>query len=120
MKLARYSIILSIISLIFGGILLLGKVPIILSIGTFSIVSLLLVLLILLNKFTITKYILLFLALLAIIASSVSTAHLNALEEIGSSEYITVLDILMILGFYVGPILYILSFIRENLKRRRY
>ncbi|BDC00165.1 hypothetical protein [Saccharolobus caldissimus] len=120
MDLTRFSLILTIISLTLGGFLLLDKVPIFLSIGTFSIVVILIVSLFLIDKITIIKYILLILAILGIIVSSLSNPHIKALEEIGKTLYISTLDVLMVLGFYVGPTLYIISIIKENLKRRRY
>ncbi|MEM3270816.1 MAG: hypothetical protein QW157_03155, partial [Metallosphaera sp.] len=59
------------------------------------------------------------LAVLAIISSTSSQAHLTALSEIGDNLRITLLDVLMILGFYLFPGIYIVVRLKEMLKRRR-
>ncbi|MEM3268993.1 MAG: hypothetical protein QXZ61_00880 [Saccharolobus sp.] len=120
MRLINFSLILTIIALTFGGFLLIGKVPLFLSIGTFSVVIILLVSLFIMDRYNVVKYVLFVLAIGAMISSSTSIAHIRALEEIGQSNYITILDILMILGFYVGPILYIVGLVKENFKKRKY
>ncbi|WP_338599363.1 hypothetical protein V6M85_09800 [Sulfolobus tengchongensis] len=117
MKLMYLSLIISIISLFLGSVLLFNTVPRILISGTLIIVAFLVVSLFLINKYPKVRYVLFFLAILAIVISSFSNAHLQALREFGQSTYITSLDILMILGFYVGPILYIIALLRDNLKR---
>ncbi|QGA55165.1 hypothetical protein GFS03_11570 [Sulfolobus sp. E5-1-F] len=117
MKLIYFSLILTAISLLIGSIMLLNLVPRILTIGTLAIVAFLIISLFTINKYAVLKYILLILAILAIIISSSSKAHIQAFREFGQSLYITTLDILMILGFYVGPILYIVALFRDNLKK---
>ncbi len=97
--------------------MLFNTVPRIFTIGTLAIVMFLIASLFLINKYNFLTYILFVLAILAIIISSSSGAHVQAFREFGESLYITALDILMILGFYVGPILYIVAFLKDNLKR---
>ncbi|MEM0011793.1 MAG: hypothetical protein QXY87_02550 [Saccharolobus sp.] len=117
MKLIYFSLILTAVSLLVGSIMLLNFVPRIFTVGTLVIVVFLITSLFLINKYRFLKYILFILAILAIIISSSSGAHIQAFREFGQSLYITVLDVLMILGFYVGPILYIIALLRDNLKR---
>ncbi|ARM75070.1 hypothetical protein [Acidianus manzaensis] len=112
-------LILSSISLVLGGILLIGHVPYILTISTFVVVVILISLSFLILKgYKIAIHIGGLLGILAILSSSLSEAHLQALLQFGSSAYISILDILMILGFYLFPIIYlyfwISQFIRKN------
>ncbi|MEM1645089.1 MAG: hypothetical protein QXL96_04330 [Ignisphaera sp.] len=108
------------ISLLIGSILLIGKVPLFLTIGSFIVVGALIVFtfLILRGKATF-GYVTLAVMILLIISSSISNAHLAALQSFGSSLYIIVIDILMVLGFYIFPILYIVTFISLKLRDRQ-
>jgi len=107
----------SAISLGIGGILLLHVVPFFISLGT-----LVAILLFLFSAFLVSKnyktgeYLGLLLSVLAILASATSTTHDNSLLKFGTSLYISVLDVLMVLGFYIFPILYIVLFAKK-LKR---
>ncbi|BFH72718.1 hypothetical protein SJAV_06620 [Sulfurisphaera javensis] len=107
----------SAISLGIGGILLFSIVPFILSIGTIIAVSLFLISAYLIYKDVKIGYYLGFvLSLLAIISSATSTTHDKALLSFGSSFFISILNILMILGFYIFPLTYIILFAKK-LKR---
>lgn len=114
----RIPLIGSAISLFIGGLLLIGKVPSILTLGTMIIVVILVSL-----SFLITRYKNLIhfggiLGILAIISSATAPAHNEALLNFGKSLYITTLDLLMILGFYVFPIIYIYFWVFTIIRRK--
>ncbi|MBB5253883.1 hypothetical protein [Sulfurisphaera ohwakuensis] len=107
----------SAIALSLGGILLINKVPFIISLGTLIAVLLFLTSSLLIYKEHKSGYYLgLVLSILSILASATSTTHDRALLAFGSSLYISILDILMLLGFYFFPVLYIILFAKK-LKR---
>uniref|UniRef100_A0A2U9IKP6 Uncharacterized protein n=1 Tax=Acidianus sulfidivorans JP7 TaxID=619593 RepID=A0A2U9IKP6_9CREN len=113
-----YLLISSAVSLIIGGILLIHHVPDILTISTFIVVIILFILSFLILKgFKSAIHIGGILGILAIISSSASSAHLTALSQFGSSIYISVLDILMILGFYLFPIIYLYFWVTKLIKK---
>jgi len=117
----RYSIAYilgSAISLLIGSILLIGRVPIVLTIGSIIVVIILsLSAALILKGYKSPRVVVLVIMLLLIISSTASPAHLSSLALFGSSIYITVLDTLMILGFYVFPILYIIDFLYSSLRK---
>ncbi|QIW25102.1 hypothetical protein EWF20_13795 [Sulfolobus sp. S-194] len=107
----------SAIVLSIGGILLINKVPLIISLGTLIAVLLFLISFLLIYKeYKAGYYLGLVLSILAILSSVTSTTHDKALLAFGSSLYISILDILMLLGFYLFPVLYIILFAKK-LKR---
>ncbi|MEM0169287.1 MAG: hypothetical protein QXR57_03830 [Metallosphaera sp.] len=113
-------LIASSVCLSLGGYFLLGVVPPVLSLTTYVVVVVLLTLSYLAwrgNQTAINTG--LVLAVLAIISSTSSQAHLTALSEIDDNLRITLLDVLMILGFYLFPGIYIVVRLKEMLKRRR-
>lgn len=58
------------------------------------------------------------LGILAILSSSLSQAHMQALSQFGSSPRITILDALMVMGFYVFPVVYIVFWVRGRASRK--
>jgi hypothetical protein len=54
---------------------------------------------------------------LLIISSSLSSAHVNSLLQIGHGLIITILDVLMVLSFYVFPGVYITLFLYKRSRR---
>nr|MCL7343648.1 hypothetical protein [Candidatus Aramenus sulfurataquae] len=109
----RFTIYLlgSSIALALGGVLLFGKVPLLLTAGTLVVVVVLFLLAIAIEKSKDKRLIKagVILALLSIITSSISSAHQEALAQFGKNAYLTELDVLMILGFYVFPLAYIVD-----------
>lgn len=100
--------------------MLLDRVPTILSISTFIVVVILLALAFFIYKgYSIAIHIGGVLGILAIISSATARSHNTALLEFGTSTYITILDILMILGFYLFPAIYIYFWIRKYVIRRK-
>lgn len=100
-----------------GGLLLIHTVPLILSIGTLIAIILFLFTSYLIYKGKKIGFYLGFLfSLTSILSSIVSYAHDKALLEFGSSIFISILDILMILGFYFFPFLYIILFAKELIR----
>ncbi|WP_246252961.1 hypothetical protein [Acidianus brierleyi] len=118
----RYSYYLlgSSISLFIGGIMLIGKVPLILTISTLIIVIFLIYLAYSINskKKKALINLGLVLGILSIIISATSPAHFNALKQFGNGYYITILDILMILGFYGFPLAYIIEWLTQMKKSK--
>ncbi|BCS92738.1 hypothetical protein [Metallosphaera javensis (ex Sakai et al. 2022)] len=116
-----YSILLlgSAICLSIGGYLLLGVVPSILTAMTYVVVIVLLALSYLVEKGIAWALNLGFiLGILAILSSSLSQAHMQALSQFGSSPRITILDALMVMGFYVFPVVYIVFWVRGRASRK--
>ncbi len=109
----RFSVYLlgSSMALALGGVLLFGKVPLLLTAGTLVVVVVLFLLAIAIEKSKDKRLIRagVILALLSIITSSISSAHREALAQFGKNAYLTELDVLMILGFYVFPLAYIVD-----------
>ena len=104
----RTGLLGSAFSLTIGGALLWNKVPFLISLGTMIAIFVLLLLLLLSSN----RYVALISAMIAgleMFASATSSAHANALSEFGSSAFISTLDILMILGFYLFPLIIIIG-----------
>lgn len=113
-------LILSGFCLTIGGILLIGKIPYLLTISTFIVVLVLVTLAIMIIRgYTFSIHLGAILGIMAIISSATSTAHNIALLKFGSSLYITTLDILMVLGFYLFPAIYIFIWISQYVRKRR-
>ena len=113
-----YPLIGSIITITLGAILLYSHVPLIITIGSMIDIGIL----------SLTTYLLykgvkyaetlgLAISLLQIVGNSLDPVHMKALLSFGSSIYISVLDVLMILSFYAFPLLYILLFINSRIRR---
>ena len=111
----------SAISLGIGGILLLHVVPFLISLGTLvAILLLLLSALLIAKNYKVGEYLGLILSILAILASATSSVHDEALLKFGTSLYISILDILMVLGFYLFPVLYIALFAKKLKRSMKY
>ncbi len=120
-ELKIYSLLLlgSAVCLAIGGYLLLGTVPSLLSVSTYVVVLVLLILSYLIERgITWALNLGVILGIMAILSSSLSQAHLQALSQLGSSPRITLLDILMVMGFYVFPIAYISLWVKDRVFRR--
>ncbi|QKR00452.1 hypothetical protein GWK48_08770 [Metallosphaera tengchongensis] len=118
MKSYSYFLLGSSICLIIGGYELLGTVPLLLTVLTYSTTVVLIALAFFIergNQLAIKIGVVL--GILAIGSSTASSAHLEALSQFGSDVKISVLDLLMVMGFYVFPGLYILTWL-YNLRRR--
>ncbi|BDC18174.1 hypothetical protein [Acidianus sp. HS-5] len=114
----RIPLVGSAVSLFIGGILLIGKVPSILTVGTMTVVVILIALTFLISKYKILVHLGGILGILAIISSATAPAHNEALLNFGKSAYITVLDILMVLGFYIFPTIYIYFWVFAVIRRK--
>lgn len=100
-----------------GGILLFHVVPLLISLGTLvAVIVLLLTSVAIAKGFKTGEYVGLAVSILAILGSASSTTHDNSLLKFGTSLFISVLDVLMVLGFYIFPVLYIILFAKK-LKR---
>ncbi|QCO31196.1 hypothetical protein DFR88_03655 [Metallosphaera sedula] len=98
---------------------MLGTVPSLLSVSTYVVVLVLLILSYLIERgITWALNLGVILGIMAILSSSLSQAHLQALSQLGSSPSITLLDILMVMGFYVFPIAYISLWVKDRVFRR--
>ncbi len=115
-----YYLIGSSISLLIGSILLIGKIPLILTLSTIVVVIFLIYLAYLINnkKKKVLINLGLILGILSIIVSATSPAHDTALREFGNGYYITTLDILMVLGFYGFPLAYIIEWLTQMKKSK--
>ncbi len=101
-RILRIGLVGSALSLGLGGLILLGKVPVIISIGTLIAVLVLLTLTVLSTRkaFILVSIII---GVVEILTSVTSGAHAMALSKFGSSLFFSIVDILMILGFYLFP-----------------
>jgi len=119
MKIYTLSIIGSIVSLAIGGVLLYGLVPITLTFSTYIAVAILAVVAYFIEKgYANAVKVGAILAVISIIISASSPAHDKALLLFGSNNMITVLDVLMVLGFYAFPTIYLSTFLVNSIKRR--
>lgn len=110
----------STVCLAVGGYLLYGVVPFILTVLTYLVVLVLLALAYLVETGNwVAKIIGALMAVLAIASSSTSPAHLSALARFGSNYTISLLDVLMVLGFYVFPGTYLVFFVSEKVRGSR-
>ena len=102
----------SAVALALGGYLLIGTVPMFLTIGSYVEVVLLLLSYILYEKrpFRVLAHVLNVLLL----ATFFFPAHVRAYGEFGSNAWITSLDILSFLGFGLFPVLYFILVLRER------
>ncbi|MEB2792531.1 MAG: hypothetical protein LRS41_00535 [Caldisphaeraceae archaeon] len=113
------SIIGSIVSLAIGGVLLYGLVPITLTFLTYIAVAILAVVAYLIEKgYAKAVKVGAILAIISIIISASSPAHDKALLMFGSNKMITILDVLMVLGFYAFPAIYLFAFLINGIKKR--
>ncbi|AHC51536.1 hypothetical protein SUSAZ_05970 [Sulfolobus acidocaldarius SUSAZ] len=115
-----YYLIGSGLSLLIGGYLLYKIVPVFLSIATFTLVVVLFIMsyLVRVSRFAINVGFVI--AILGILVSSFSPAHDRALIQLfDGSMYLVSVDILMILGFYLFPILYIINWIFDFVSSRK-
>ncbi len=100
-----------------GGILLLRVVPPLISAGTGIAIAVLISLFLLAQR----RYVPLISVLiggLEIATSALSGAHEEALAEFGSSYFISALDVLMILGFYIFPSLTVIGGVMTERNRK--
>ncbi|WP_252896784.1 hypothetical protein [Metallosphaera hakonensis] len=110
----------SAVSLALGGALLLNLVPSFLTVSTYMVTLVLISLAYLIERgVTWAINVGVILGILAILASTLSGAHIVALEEFGTNPRITSLDVLMLLGFYVFPGSYVILWTKEALTRRK-
>ena len=109
--LARYALLGSAFTLSIGGILLLGIVPLFLTVGTYVEAFLLLLCFAFYNKrpFRLLSH---FLNVL-LLATLFDPAHIKAYAEFGQGVWVTVLDILSFLAFGVFPTLYFISLVKK-------
>ncbi len=114
----KIPLISSAVSLLIGGILLIGKVPNILTIGTMIVVVALILIAFFISKYNNLVHVGGILGILAIISSATAPAHNEALLNFGKSAYISILDILMVLGFYIFPAIYIYFWVFAIVKRK--
>ncbi|BCU69401.1 hypothetical protein [Stygiolobus caldivivus] len=114
-----YPLIFSAITIGLGTILLLNRVPIIITLGSVLDITLLLI-----SSYFIYKNIKysslfgLIISVLQILGNSTDPTHLRALSEFGTTLYLSTLDVLMILSFYAFPLLYILLFSLQKLNKK--
>ncbi|MCE4608638.1 MAG: hypothetical protein F7B61_06765 [Caldisphaeraceae archaeon] len=119
MKTYTLSIIGSIVSLAIGGVLLYGLVPITLTFLTYIAVAILAVVAYFIEKgYAKAVKVGAILAIISIIISASSPAHDKALLMFGSNKMITILDVLMVLGFYAFPAIYLFAFLINGIKKR--
>lgn len=107
---AKYALLGSAVALALGGYLLIGVVPLFLTIGTYVEVALLLLSYALYERrpFRVLAHVLNVLLL----ATLFSPAHFKAYAEFGRDAWITVLDLLSFLAFGVFPVLYFVLVLR--------
>ncbi len=108
------------INLAIGGVLLYSFVPIMLMFLTYIAVAILAVVAYLIEKKGYAKVVKVgaILAIISIIISASSPAHDKALLMFGSNKMITILDVLMVLGFYAFPAIYLFAFLINGIKKR--
>lgn len=113
-------LILSAASLSIGGYsLYAGKlVPVMLTYLTIFAVAFILVLSILMIFYENRnlRIIGMILAVISIITSS-NSSHISALASFGTSTYLSVADVTMITGFFLFPIIYIILFTMNSLRK---
>jgi hypothetical protein len=115
-----YSLILSAILLLLGSIMLINRVPYILTLSSF-ILSFILIITsyFIYNRNIIAEFIGLFLSIILIISSSISQAHIKALLDINLYNFSNfLLVIIMVFAFYVFPIIYIAIFLIKYYKNK--
>jgi hypothetical protein len=99
----------------------MGSVPLGLTISTYVVILVLLVLTYLVERGNrIAEGIGALMGVLAIVSSSLSQAHLSALLQFGSDLHLSLLDVLMVLGFYVFPATYLVLYARERFRERKW
>ena len=107
---AKYTLLGSAVALALGGYLLIGVVPLFLTVGTYVEVVLLLLSYALYERspFRVLAHVLNVLLL----ATFFSPAHFKAYAEFGRDAWITALDLLSFLAFGVFPVLYFFLLLR--------
>jgi hypothetical protein len=104
------------ISVAVGGLLLIGRVNVGLTIGTFVVVSILIAVSVLILRSNRRAQDLgAVLSVLAITSSAFNPAHLLALYEFYKFQFV---DLAMILGFYVFPLLYLFLWVKSRATAR--
>ncbi|MDT7875304.1 MAG: hypothetical protein RQ872_01120 [Sulfolobaceae archaeon] len=110
----------SAISIVIGSILLIGKVPVILTIGSGVSSTILFLIAYLISRgYKMAEYLGLLLTFLEIVSTSLTPAHINSILEFGSSVYVSVIDVFTVLAFYLFPIIYIIYFIVYIVKQNK-
>ncbi|BBG24719.1 hypothetical protein [Sulfuracidifex tepidarius] len=108
LNLLKVGLLGSAVALAMGGLLLFRVVPPLVTGGTVVALAVLISLFMLASR----KHIPLISTLiggLEIVTSAISGAHDRALAEFGSSSFISAVDILMVLGFYIFPLLTVIG-----------
>ncbi len=109
---ARYALLGSAVALAVGGFLLMGRVPLVLTVGTYIEVILLFLAFALYKRkpFRVLSHVLNALLLVTLF----DPAHLRAYYEFGRDLWITSLDLMSFLAFGVFPALYFVSVLRNR------
>ena len=107
---AKYTLLGSAVALALGGYLLIGAVPLFLTVGTYIEVVLLLLSYALYERrpFRVLAHVLNVLLLTTLFFPE----HLRAYSEFGKDAWITALDLLSFLAFGVFPVLYLVLVLR--------
>lgn len=110
-----FPIMASDVTIILGTILLLNKVPFLITVGSIIDIVLLTIAAYLIYKGIKYSDVLGFvLSIIQILGNSTDPVHLRALNEFGTTLYLSILDILMVLSFYVFPLTYITMFLMKR------
>lgn len=105
----------SAVALSIGGVSLAGRVPALLTLGTFSVVVVLLILKVALDRgYRWSESIGVVLSVLAILVSASSPSHQNALLR----ETFSLPVMMMVLGFYLFPGVYLSVWIYRKIRKK--
>ncbi|MGC9105179.1 MAG: hypothetical protein ACP5HQ_01970 [Thermoprotei archaeon] len=112
MRFEKLAMLGSSTALAIGGLMLIGVVPLALTLGTYVEVALLLV-----TAYFYPRRLFKYLAVIlnaVLLVTLFSPAHVSAYERFGQDAWITALDLLSFLAFGVFPILFFVSYLTSR------